>query len=115
MTSNLSLFDLQCVKCHLSLVTILSVPSVPLIFQLLISLPLNNSEASLLSLIFSLCLHSFELSRGLLFLNSFSLSLFKSQSLRLLFFGLLSLPLLLSVILSLLSQALLLCRFSLES
>ena len=105
MTSDLGLLDLQSVECHLSLITLLSIPPMPLVFLLLVGLPLYYSKTSLLSLLFCLCLPPLELSSGFLFLSPSSL----------LFFSLLSQSLLLSEIFSLLPQALHLSRFSLKS
>jgi hypothetical protein len=105
MTSDLGLFDLQSVESHLSLITILSIPPMPLVFLLLVGLPLYNSKTSLLSLLFSLGLPPLKLSCGFLFLSPSSL----------LFFSLLFQSLLLSEIFSLLPQALHLSRFSLKS
>ena len=102
MTSDLGLLDLQSVECHLSLITMLSIPPMPLVFLLLVGLPLYYSKTPLLSLLFSLCLPPLEFSSSFLFLDSYSLLL--SPSL-LFFFSLLSQSLLLCVIFSLLSQA----------
>jgi len=80
MASDLSLLDLESLKNHVSAVTVLSVPSMPLILQFLFIFCLNNSFTPLFSILFSLLLHSLKFSSCFFLLLSLSICFFLLSS-----------------------------------